>query len=307
MLIVGKKEEGAMSETLKNQKEVEQNVLGLPVDRNIIFSNHNGAYKQGVEKRQTKLFQKISFLKPFLKKDEKILLVTTGCSPMSIMEQSLTGWIIFYLKRSLFVFTNKRIFHIPTKLNYSYRNSIAQIFYADCQTIEVKGRTLVVKYKSGKKEKFYYMGRKERKKIKALLETISLEGVQSERVGRICLCPRCTKELIEDEYTCPNCRLEFKSKSEAKRISVIYPGGGYFYTGHPWLGAGDAIIESILLLIVVLTFIDALQGGKDGFSSFVVFLIILALEKAITVYHSNHFIKEYLPKEKEIRPIIASQ
>lgn len=296
-----------MAEISRNQGEREQNVLGLPVDRNIIFSNHKGTYKQGIEKRQTKLFQEISFLKPFLREDEKILLITTGCSPMSIMEQFLTGWIVFYLKRSLFVFTNKRIFHIPTKINYSYRNSIAQILYADCQTIEMKGKTLVVKYKNGKKEKFYYMGGKEKKKIKTLLKAISLEGIQSKTAGRIHLCPRCTKELIKDEYTCPNCRLEFKNKSEAKKISLIYPGGGYFYTGHPWLGVGDAITESILLLVVVLTLVDTLQGGEEGLSSFILFSIILALEKVTTVFHSNHFIKEYVPKEKEIRPILASK
>jgi len=289
-----------MSAILKNREGVEQNVLGLPVDRNIIFSNDKGIYKQGIEKRQKKLFQKISFLKSFLKEDEKILLVTTGCSPMSIMEQFLTGWVVFYLKRSLFVFTNKRIFHIPTKFNYSYRNSIAQILYADCQTIEMKRRTLVVTYKTQKKEKFYYMGGKDTKKIKAFLKTISLEGVQSKTAERIHLCPRCTKELIEDGYTCNNCRLEFKSKAEAQRISIIYPGGGYFYTGHPWLGIGDAIAESLLLLLVVLTLVDTLQGGKNGFGSFVLFSIILALEKAITVYHSNHFIKEYIPRQKEI-------
>lgn len=296
-----------MAEILKNQKGVEQNVLGLPVDRDFLFSNHKDIYKKGTEKRQTKLFEKISFIKPFLKEDEKIILVTTGCSPISILEQLLTGWIVFYLKRSLFVFTNKRIFHIPTKFNYSYRNSIAQIIYADCQTIGMKGRTLVVKYKNGKKEKFYYMAGKERKKIKALLKTILLEGVQSKTAGRIHLCPRCTKELIKDEYTCPNCRLEFKNKAEGKRISITYPGGGYFYTGHRWLGVGDAITESLLLLFVVLALVDTLQGRKDGFGSFVFFSIILALEKIITVYHSNHFIKEYIPKEKEIKPIIASQ
>ncbi len=296
-----------MAEILKNQKGVEQNVLGLPVDRDFLFSNHKDIYKKGTEKRQTKLFEKISFIKPFLKEDEKIILVTTGCSPISILEQLLTGWIVFYLKRSLFVFTNKRIFHIPTKFNYSYRNSIAQIIYADCQTIGMKGRTLVVKYKNGKKEKFYYMAGKERKKIKALLKTILLEGVQSKTAGRIHLCPRCTKELIKDEYTCPNCRLEFKNKAEGKRISITYPGGGYFYTGHRWLGVGDAITESLLLLFVVLALVDTLQGRKDGFGSFVFFSIILALEKVITVYHSNHFIKEYIPKEKEIKPIIASQ
>ncbi|OGC79686.1 MAG: hypothetical protein A2W07_01110 [candidate division Zixibacteria bacterium RBG_16_43_9] len=290
-----------------SQKGVEQNVLGLPVEHDIIFSNHKGIYKKGVEKRQTKLFQNISPLKPFLKEGETILLVTTGCSPMSIMEQFLTGWIVFYLKRSLFVFTNKRIFHVPSKFNYSFRNSIAQILYGDCQSIEVKGRTLIVKYKNGKKEKFYYIAGKERKKLKALLETISLKGEQSKPAGRIHLCPRCTKELIKDEYTCPNCRLEFKNKAEVKRISVLYPGGGYFYTGHPWLGLGDAITESILLIFVVLALVNTLQGAKDSFGSFVSFSIILALEKAITVYHSNHFIKEYIPKEKEIKPIIASQ
>ena len=296
-----------MSEIFKIKEGVQQNVLGLPVDRKIIFSNDKGTYKQWIEKRQTKLFKKISFLKSFLQEDEKILLVTTGCSPMSIMEQFLTGWIVFYLKLSLFVFTNKRIFHIPTKLNCSYRNSIAHILYAGCQLIEMKGRSLVVKYKNGKKEKFYNMAGKEKKKIKALLKTISMEGAQSKTAGRVHLCPRCTRDLIEDEYICPNCRLEFKSKAEAKRISIIYPGGGYFYTGHPWLGIGDAIAESLLLFLVVLTLIDALQGGKEGFGSFVLFSIILALEKAITVYHSNHFIKEYIPTEKEIKLRLPSR
>lgn len=73
---MGKKEKDEMSEILKNQKGVEQNVLGLPVDRDFLFSNHKDIYKKGTEKRQTKLFEKISFIKPFLKEGERILLVT---------------------------------------------------------------------------------------------------------------------------------------------------------------------------------------------------------------------------------------
>ncbi len=295
-----------MLEILRDPKGVEQNVLGIPVDRNIIFSNHKNTYKQRVEKRQIGLIHKIQFLKSLFQVNEKILLVTTVCSPMSIMEQFLTGWIVYYLKRSLFVLTNKRIFHIPTTFNYSYRNSIAQITYGDCQAMKLKGRTLVVEYNDGRKENFYYIAGKERKKLQALLKTTPLEGVKSKAGGRVHLCPRCTKELIADEYTCSNCHLEFKSKAEAKRISIVYPGGGYFYTRHLWLGIGDAITESILLLFVVVSLVDALQGDK-GFSSFIVFSIVLATEKLITVYHSNHFIKEYIPKEKEIKPIIARQ
>ena len=281
----------------------DQNLFGLPVNRETIFSNHKNVYKKRVEKRQTKLIKKIPFIKSFLKEDEKILLITTGCSPTPILEQFLTGWIFIYLKRSVFVFTTKRIFHIPTKRDYSYRNSIAQILYPDCNSIQIKGRKLVVGYKNGKKEKFLYIARKEKRKIKALLPTISLEGYPSEIQERIHLCPRCTKELEEEKYICPNCYLEFKEKDKARKISLIYPGGGYFYTRHPFLGISDAIVETILLVLVILSLIDAINSVEGSGVDFFIFAILLVIEKAITVYHSNHFIKEYIPKEKEIKAI----
>jgi hypothetical protein len=281
----------------------DQNLFGLPVNRETIFSNHKNVYKKRVEKRQTKLIKKIPFIKSFLKEDEKILLITTGCSPTSILEQLLTGWIFIYLKRSLFIFTNKRIFHIPTKQNYSYRNSIAQILYPDCDSIQIKGRKLVVGYKNGKKEKFLYIASKEKKKIKSLLPTISLEGYPSEIQKRIHLCPRCTKELEEGKYLCPNCHLEFKDKDEARKISIIYPGGGYFYTRHPFLGVSDAIVETILLVYVIVSLIDVINGVDGSGAGLCIFAIALIFEKLITVYHSNHFIKEYIPREKDIQPI----
>lgn len=69
----------------------EQNIFGLSLDREIIFSNHKNVYKKGVEKRQTKLLKKIPFIKYFLKENEKMLLITTGCSPVSLLEQIVTG------------------------------------------------------------------------------------------------------------------------------------------------------------------------------------------------------------------------
>jgi hypothetical protein len=281
----------------------EQNLFGLPVNRETIFSNHKNVYKKRVEKRQTKLIKKIPFIKSFLKEDEKILLITTGCSPTSILEQLLTGWIFIYLKRSLFIFTNKRIFHIPTKRDYSYRNSIAQILYPDCDSIQIKGRKLVVRYKNGKKEEFLYIASKEKMKIKALIATIPFEGYPSEIQKRIHLCPRCRKELEEGKYICPNCHLEFKDKDEARKISIIYPGGGYFYTRHPFLGFSDAIVETIILVYVIVSLIDVINGVEGSGADLCIFAIVLVYEKLITVYHSNHFIKEYIPKEKEINAI----
>lgn len=278
-----------------------QNLSDLPVDRDILFSDHNGRFKRGPEKRQTKLVGKLAFLKLFLKDDEKILLVTTGCSPMSVLEQVVTGWLVYYLKRSLIVFTNMRIFHMPAKADFSYRNSIARINYSDCNGISMKRGYLEIRYKNGTREKFTYIDRKERKKIKALLSATSFEGVHAAAGGRTHLCPRCTAELVKDKYTCPGCRLVFKNTSDGRRTSLIFPGGGYFYTRHPVLGVGDAITELILLVLVVASLIDALRGSGNGFGPLAIWGTALIIEKSISVYHSNHFINEYIPEEKVVQ------
>jgi hypothetical protein len=278
-----------------------QDLFNLPVNTDVMFTNHKNIYKPAIEKRQRKLLQKISFIKPFLHDNETILCVSTGCSPASLIEQFLTGWIIYYLKRSLYIFTNERIFHIPTKKDFSYRNSIAQILYADCQSISIKGRNLTAAYKNGVKDKFFYLS--ENKKIKNLLQEMPMDGQTSPTMERTHLCPRCTNTLITAQYTCPTCALEFKDKEQARKISIIYPGGGYFYTGHPFLGVCDALTETYLTFLVIISLLAALSGAEGGFFPPVFIGIIFALEKVMTVYHSNHFIKEYITKDHEVEII----
>lgn len=274
---------------------------GLSINRDVMFSNHKGVYKKGLEKRQTRLLQKVSFIKPFLAEDEEIHLVSTGCSPITVLEQLLMGWIVFYVKRSLFVFTNKRVFHIPSKTDFSYKNSVAQMAYADCKSIKLKGRSLVVEYADGKKEKFYYMAARERKKIKAMFTGMSFSDYQAKTEKRVHLCPRCTEKLEENRYDCPNCQLEFKNKEKARKISILFPGGGYFYTGHPFLGLGDALAETALIVLLVAAIADALnQSVYEG----VIFIaVLLMIEKAVSIYDSNKFVDEYIPLDTEVRTI----
>lgn len=280
----------------------EDQVLGLPVDQEILFSNHKIVRKKRSEKRQTALIKKIPFIKPFLQEDEKILLVTTGCSPVSFFEQFVTGWIFVYLKRALFVFTNKRIFHVPTKTGYGYRNSIAHVWYADCESIRLKGHVLIVKYKNGNKEKFIYIAGRERKKIKTLVNSISFAGTPSQRKQRAHLCPRCTTQLEPGRYRCSHCRLTFKDEDEAKRLSIIYPGGGYFYTRHPVLGLADSVVEFLLLLAVISALADVvLNGFESGGGALITFGMVFFIEKLVTIYHSRQFIKEYIPIDKVIK------
>ena len=213
-------------------------VFGLPIDRDLMFSNHKGIFKKRIEKRQRKLIVKLAFLKPFLKRGEKLLLVTTCYSPLSSLGQYLTGFIFVYLKRSLLVFTNMRVFHIPTTPNYKYRFSLAQIDYDGCSAIDLKGGLLSFVFaRFNKIEFFRNVGISERRKLRSLLGThIKSSGLKEAASDRNFLCPRCTDLLIRGEYRCEHCQLKFKSKIKAVLMSVIVPGGGYLYARQYLIG-----------------------------------------------------------------------
>jgi hypothetical protein len=277
-------------------------IFGLPVDRDILFSNHKDVYKNRVEKRQRKLIVKTSFLKPFLKRGEQILLVTTGYSPLNSPAQYLTGFLFVYLKRSLFVFTNSRILHIPTTSKYNYQNSIAQVAYAGCRSIVLKRGNLIVQYdRAGKKtEIFKGIAVSERKKIRSLLKKkIPISGAQGHLSARIHLCPRCTRKLIMVNNKCDKCRLSFKSKLVAALSAILIPGGGYFYIRQYLLGCLDALLEIVSLGLIVYL-IDELRNQMPVEPLHLVLIPVFLYLKIGAVIHSNHFVKEFIPKDKNI-------
>ena len=277
-------------------------IFGLPVDRQTLFSNHKEIYKKRVENRQRKLIVKLSFLKPFLKKGEKILLISKGYSPINSLPQYVTGFLFVYLKRSLFVFTNYRIFHVPTTPIYKFKQSIAQILYVDCQSISLKGGTLTVQYaKQGKIEKFKGIALSERRKIKALMKRMPLSGTQSQLGRRSHLCPQCMHLLAPGKYTCDACQLKFKNKIAAKMLAILFPGGGYFYTRHYFIGLLLAIVEIFLLGYFYLILEDVITKTENRMIYLVGLGAIFVAVKIISVIHSTHFIQEFIPRKKHIQ------
>lgn len=273
-------------------------ICGLPVDATILFSNKKGLYSIHIEKNRTKLLQKIGFIRKFLDADERIIFVTTGCSPFSAVEQMTTGqlWLVM-IKRALFVFTTKRLFHIPTTTKYVYRGSISQILYEDCSRLHVKGSMLVAEYRSGKKERFYGIPSGDRAIIKRFKIAPAESDRPSARPQRNHLCPSCTHILPPRTFTCPSCGLEFRDKAKALRYSLLYPGGGYFYTNHYVMGVLDALVETYLLIFALIAGVASLLGDPEALSTFILFALVLAVEKLITVYHSNNFLAEFVPKD----------
>jgi hypothetical protein len=276
---------------------------GIALNEDVCFSNMKKVFKKGIKKGQLTLLKPVApVVKQFLEPEEEVLFLTKGCSPMSTLEQLTTGWIIMYINRCVLVVTNKRILHIPTKSDFKPKQSTAEIVYGDIEKYKISsflGGKLDLTYKSGKKERFAYLQGREMKKLQNMLPSLSEGSAGTSARGRNHLCPRCRTPLQEGNYECPNCRLRFKSKKDALKYSLLFPGGGYFYTGHPFMGAGDALGETFLLVIFIVFLVDALTGKAQpaDIGLLIFFGILLILEKTISCYHATHHVKEYLPIE----------
>ncbi len=281
-------------------------IFGLPVDTTILFADKKGVYKPRIEKSRTKLLAKLGFLGKFLDADEKILFVTTACSPFTTLEQMTIGaaWLIA-VKRALLVFTNKRLFHVPTTSKCDYRGSIAQVLYQDCTRLYMKGSALMAEYHSGKKERFTAIPSGDRAIIKRFNLQAGPGDQPSPQPQRNHLCPNCTQLLPRGATMCPSCGLEFKNRAKALKYSVLVPGGGYFYTNHLFMGIADALVESWLLLLTLGNLVAGLLGEPDGLFNFVFVGLILVLEKLLTVYHSHGFLAEFIPRD--VKALLSRQ
>jgi hypothetical protein len=278
-------------------------MFGVPVDREVLLTNHKNVQKKRTAKRQRKLVEKIKFIKPFIKDDEQVLLVTKGYSPASTFEKYIIGWFFIYMKRSLFVFTNQRIFHIPTTPIYSYRNSIAQILYSGCKSIAIKKRSLIVEYaKHAGQDKFFWIAGKEIKKIRELLKTITQVPKKSETSERTHLCPGCTNALSKDKYICENCGLKFKTKIATSIFSILFPGGGYLYTRRYFLGIIVALVEIMLLAFIGQSLVNMQNEVGGSIYLLLISALVLLVEKTAMIVHTTDFIKEYIPKRRTILP-----
>lgn len=274
-------------------------IFGVPVDRETIFNNHKGDYKPKVEKRQRNLIVKSTSIKFYLHDGETIQCLTSTYSPISILEQALTGPSFLLFKKALLIFTNKRILHIPTRFKRSPRGSASQILFEDCARLEVKGRGLHVQYKNGQQETFPYIHRKEKKKIRTLLTQLSLSPKDAGRLkGRVYLCPRCTTILTQPNQPCTSCQLRFKTPVQAELSATAIPGGAYFYTRYPIMGTLTALLELSLAVFILMQWL-MFQKGQD----IVIWHSTLALTalmsiKALSAYHCAQLVKDFIPRRK---------
>jgi len=275
-------------------------IFGIPVDRETIFSDHKKIYKPRIEKRQRKLIVKVTALKYFLQPQERIRCLTTGYSPVSVLEQVLTGPAFLFFKRAILVFTDNRILHVRTSFSRKAGNSISQIMYGDCRSIVMKGRALIVSYKNGQTEVFNYIGRREKKKVKALIEELTLK-LKDPAVfkSRVALCPKCTNVLKTRIAFCENCKLKFRTPLAAGLLSLAVPGGGYLYCSRILLGSIAAVVEVAAIGFLVVQWLNFRKGMPLEWSILLAAAGILILEKIVATFHATQMTQDYIPKTSD--------
>ncbi len=286
-------------------RTLEDVLRNLPIKGETAFAGTRRKFQEKTKKQQLRFLRDfVDELRHILEEGEEILVASRSVSPFTFPEQLVSGAWIYYVKRCLLVLTDRRILHFPAGYGYKPRDSVAQIRFQDIESFKGKKR-LTFRYKNGGKEVFSQL-RNGKRLVQLLKGVVGTSSTSSRHGGRQHLCPKCVAPLARDQYTCPRCRFEFREPKTARIYAIFLPGGGYFYTRHPILGMGCAITE---LTLTFLAFVFLLRYFLTPPKELVVLFLGLAfgaalvVEKIVTVYRVGHFIREFIPLEKNFRRI----
>jgi hypothetical protein len=277
---------------------------GISIREDSVYTNHTGEEDKGIRKRAEKVLAKLEEpLRRLIQGDETILYVANCLAPVSAFEQLTMGWYIYRATMSVVVLTNRRLLHLLVKGNGEWKKVLRSLSWGDLEEGKVKGwlhRALNLKYRNGKKERYWNFRGGDGKKIAMLIPAIQTGGglERTAAEGMVSLCPKCFSPLTPRDYRCPQCGIAFKDEGTLVRRSLLIPGGGYFYVGHWLLGIGDFIAEAFLLIVFISLLLAGFAGETAQLGSAVFVGILLALEKWMTIHHCRRFVREFIPIEK---------
>jgi hypothetical protein len=287
---------------------------GISIRSDVLSTNDKGEEKESVQKRTAKTLQKLTpALQRILRPEEVVLYAMPARSSLSVLEQLTAAWWTAMLAACVFVVTNKRILFFPVKRDGTWRESVRSVQWGDLEEIKIAGvlvRQASFKFKNATKATYTNVRRADARKLAVIAAVLipAASGEQTSAHTVVPLCPDCCETLTERQYSCPRCGLNFKNEKTMVLRSIILPGGGYFYTGHPLVAIVPAVVEGIFLLEILLVLFAGLAAPKAG-ENLVAGLLLLAmfwvLETSITILHCRRYIREFIPERRD--PLRAPQ
>jgi hypothetical protein len=274
------------------------------VRSDVLFTNDKGEVKAAVQKRNETALQKLMpALQTVLLPGETVLFIARAHSPLTPLEQITAAWWTRLLAASAIVITNQRLLFFPVKQNGTWRQSVRAVYWGDLEEVKPQGllvRNVIFKSKNGTKATYTNFRRDDARKIaaisKALLPTAS--GEMTSAHGFVQLCPGCRSVLTQGQYLCSACGLVFKNEKTMVMRSILLPGGGYFYTGHPLIALLPAVVEGILMLDILVLLFAGLSSPRARASvlpTLTILLFFWAFETAVTILHCRRYIRDFIP------------
>jgi len=292
-----------------NQVARTGNIDGMPVRNDVLFTNDKGEDKKQIQKRNERALQKLApALRHVLVPAETVLYIAQARSPLTVVEQLTAAWWTALLAASAIVITNKRILFFPVKRDGSWRESVRAVQWGDLEEAKPKGllvRNVTFKFKNGIKITYTNFHRADAKKIAAIATALlpAASGESTSTHGWIQLCPDCRNILTLGQYFCSSCGLTFKNEKSMVTRSILLPGGGYFYTGHPLVAVIPAVVEGLLVLEILVFLFAGLATPKamPNILSGLAFLAFFwAIETAVTILHCRRYVREYIPEKRDL-------
>jgi len=281
---------------------------GISIRSDVFSTNDKGEEKKSVQKRTGKIFQKLSpALQRILRPGEVVLYAIPARSPLSLLEQFTAAWWTTLLAACVIVVTNKRILFFPVKRDGSWRESVRAVYWGDLEEIKATGmlvRNVSFKFKTGSKVTYTNFRREDAKKLAAIASALipAASGEQTAAPGFVQLCPDCCAALTAGQYSCSGCGLIFKNEKTMVVRSIILPGGGYFYTGHPLIAIVPAIVEALLVLEILLILFAGLASPKavpELFTGLLLLVLFWGLETAVTILHCRRYVRDFIPEKRD--------
>ena len=286
---------------------------GILVREDAAFTNKKGVEKRWIRKRAEQALEKLQEpLRKILEPDEAVFYVAQANMLPGGFEQLFLGWHATYLARGVLVLTNRRLLHLLVARDCTWKRSMRGARWGDIDEAKNKGllgSRLNIAYRDGKKEVYGLMIWNDSKKTQLLFEALlpQARSETSPALGMTSYCPECRAALTPSVYECPNCRLQFKDEKTLLKRALLIPGGGFFYTGHPFLGLLHAITDIVVIIIwvysilVVLGIIQIIIPGEDqvDWGGTIVVLVFvgatLAFHKWMLIRVSRRLVRNYIP------------
>lgn len=282
---------------------------GISIRSDVLCTNEKGGNKDSIQKRSGKILQKLQpGLKRMLRPGETVLYAMRARSPLSTLEQLTAASWTALLAACGVVVTNTRILFFPVERDGSWKESVRALYWGDLREIKKKGllgNNFTFKFKNSAKVTYTNFRRGDAKKLTAIASALipAASGEQTAAQGLVQLCPDCCNALTQGQYSCSTCGLTFKNEKTMILRSIFLPGGGYFYTGHPFIAILPAIVEGLLLLEILFIMFGRLASPKpvpNLLPELIGLGIFWALETGVTILHCRRYVRDFIPEKRDI-------